>query len=208
MSGGASLLRNQEKSFTAVRIREVLKMATDEDSHQEKQNCETPMLETCSAASEDREKKMEFSQTDVNGEKSSYQINTERQKRRLFKGSLKLSKQRWMSLTHDTPTKKNRVLKSERSMDDAEMLQGSQQSDLPCRQRSSSQEKNDRTELDRGKSLDSVPEGYRNSFSDVLSRRGSICEEMEKEIVQGGISLHKRRKALVIEQTLKDRFLM
>ena len=165
------------------------------------------MFGTCSGESEDIEKETAFPPTKVNSERSSNQSNSANQKRRLFKGSLKLSKQRWISMNHDTPTRKNRVLKSERSMDDA-VLQGSRQSDSPCSQSSESQEKNDRTELDCGRSLDSVPEGYRNSFSDVLSRRGSICEEIEKEIVQGGISLHKMRKSLVIEQTLKDRFLM
>ena len=165
------------------------------------------MFGTCSGESEDIEKETAFPPTKVNSERSSNQSNSANQKRRLFKGSLKLSKQRWISMNHDTPSRKNRVLKSERSMDDA-VLQGSRQSDSPCSQSSESQEKNDRTELDCGRSLDSVPEGYRNSFSDVLSRRGSICEEIEKEIVQGGISLHKMRKSLVIEQTLKDRFLM
>ena len=165
------------------------------------------MFGTCSGESEDIEKETAFPRTKVNNERSSNQSNSANQKRRLFKGSLKLSKQRWISMNHDKPTRKNRVLKSERSMDDA-VLQGSRQSDSPCSQSSESQEKNDRTELDCGGSLDSVPEGYRNSFSDVLSRRGSICEEIEKEIVQGGISLHKMRKSLVIEQTLKDRFLM
>ena len=165
------------------------------------------MFGTCSGESEDIEKETAFPPTKVNSERSSNQSNSANQKRRLFKGSLKLSKQRWISMNHDTPSRKNRVLKSERSMDDA-VLQGSRQSDSPCSQSSESQEKNGRTELDCGRSLDSVPEGYRNSFSDVLSRRGSICEEIEKEIVQGGISLHKMRKSLVIEQTLKDRFLM
>lgn len=182
-------------------------MDPDEDSRREEQNCETSMFGTCSGESEDIEKETAFPHTKVNSERSSNQSNSANQKRRLFKGSLKLSKQRWISMNHDTSTRKNRVLKSERSMDDA-VLQGSRQSDSPCSQSSESQEKNDRTELDCGRSLDSVPEGYRNSFSDVLSRRGSICEEIEKEIVQGGISLHKMRKSLVIEQTLKDRFLM
>ena len=182
-------------------------MDPDEDSRREEQNCETSMFGTCSGESEDIEKETAFPPTKVNSERSSNQSNSTNQKRRLFKGSLKLSKQRWISMNHDTPSRKNRVLKSERSMDDA-VLQGSRQSDSPCSQSSESQEENDRTELDCGRSLDSVPEGYRNSFSDVLSRRGSICEEIEKEIVQGGISLHKMRKSLVIEQTLKDRFLM
>ena len=182
-------------------------MDPDEDSRREEQNCETSMFGTCSGESEDIEKETAFPPTKVNSERSSNQSNSANQKRRLFKGSLKLSKQRWISMNHDTPSRKNRVLKSERSMDDA-VLQGSRQSDSPYSQSSESQEKNDRTELDCGRSLDSVPEGYRNSFSDVLSRRGSICEEIEKEIVQGGISLHKMRKSLVIEQTLKDRFLM
>lgn len=127
------------------------------------------------------------------------------QRRKLFNVSLKLSRNRWVSLGHDKPTRKNRVLKSEKSMDDAQFLKGKQSSSL-CGASSSKPKKCE--ELDQDIDLDTLPEEYcLEPFTDTL-RRGSICEEMEKEIFHEGISLHKMRKAMVIQQTLNDRFLM
>ena len=113
-----------------------------------------------------------------------------RQKNRLFRGGKKLSRNMWASVGHDKTARKNRVLKSEKSMDDAMFL--TEKSRI----------------VDRETNFDTLPEDVcLESFSDTL-RRGSICEEIEKVIIQGGLSLHEMRKAMVIEETLKERFLM
>lgn len=193
-------------TFVAIRTMDANRQSRRE-KHSCTENCETSIPENYTAVNEDKDKKLEISLGDVTSENSSNeQCDSGRQRRKLFKGSLRLSKRRWVSMNHDTSTRKNRVLKSEKSMDDAEIFK-ERQSDSRCRG-SSSRERKERTELDRGKSLDTLPEDYLESFTDTLIRRGSICEEMEKEIFQDGISLHQMRKALVIEQTLKDRFLM
>lgn len=112
-----------------------------------------------------------------------------RQKSRFFRGGKKLSRNMWTSMVQEKTAKKNRVLKSEKSMDDAMLLPG-------------------KTMVERGTNFDTLPEDVcRESFTDML-RRGGICEEIEKGIVQGGISLHEMRKAMVVEETLKERFLM
>lgn len=162
---------------------------------------------------EDIDQKSEFSPCHANSDKTtnlthdeaSPQLIPGRQRRKLFNGTLKLSRNRWMSMGHEKPTRKNRVLKSEKSMDDAELLEVKQGSSLYCGGPSRPKES---VELDQGTDLDTLPEEFSlDSFNDT-QRRGSICEELEKEIVEGGISLHKMRKAMVIQETLKDRFMM
>ena len=121
------------------------------------------------------------------------------QRRKLFNGSLKLSRHRWVSMSHEKPTRKNRVLKSEKSMDDAAFLK---------EKRGGSHYRESCSTIEESAELDTLPdENCLESYSEK-PRRGSICEELEKEIYQGGISLHKMRKAMVIQETLKDRFLM
>lgn len=169
---------------------------------------------TFAVKKEDVDQKAEFSPCHVNSEKSTNTTHDEapsplipgRQRRRIFNGSLKMSRNRWVSMGHEKPTRKNRVLKSEKSMDDAEFLKGNQGSLLHYRGRSSTPKEG--VELDQGINLDTLPEEFSlESFNKTL-RRGSICEELEKEIFDGGISLHKLRKAMVIQETLKDRFMM
>lgn len=122
------------------------------------------------------------------------------QRRKLFNGSLKLSRHRWVSMSHEKPTRKNRVLKSEKSMDDAAFLK--------LEKRGGSHYRESCSTIEESAELDTLPEeNCLESYSEK-PRRGSICEELEKEIYQGGISLHKMRKAMVIQETLKDRFLM
>ena len=121
------------------------------------------------------------------------------QRRKLFNGSLKLSKSRWVSMSHETPTRKNRVLKSEKSMDDAAFLKQKRGGAHYCESSST---------IEESAELDTLPEEICLEAYSGTPRRGSICEELEKEIFQGGISLHKMRKAMVIQETLKDRFLM
>lgn len=166
------------------------------------------------AMKEDKDEKSEFSPY-INSEKSTNDLTNGvkssslipgRQRKKLFNGSLKLSRNKWVSMGHEKPTRKNRVLKSEKSMDDAQFLKGKQRGSLFHRESPSIAKES--VELDQGLNLDTLPEEFSlESFNDTL-RRGSICEEMEKEIFDGGISLHKMRKAMVIQQTLKDRFLM
>jgi len=121
------------------------------------------------------------------------------QRRKLFNGSLRLSKTRWVSMSHEKPSRKNKVLKSEKSMDDAAFLKEERGGSHYCTNSSSIKERAE---------LDSLPEEICLQSYSQTSRRGSICEELEKEIFQGGISLHKMRKAMVIQETLKDRFLI
>ena len=121
------------------------------------------------------------------------------QRRKLFNGSLKLSRNRWVSMSHEKPTRKNRVLKSEKSMDDAAFLK---------EKREGSYYRESSTTLKDSAELDTLTEEICLESYSEAPRRGSICEELEKEIYQGGISLHKMRKAMVIQETLKDRFLM
>lgn len=158
------------------------------------------------AMKEDNEKKSELSPDVANGKASSQSLMPGRQRRKLFNGSLKLSRNRWVSMGHEKPARKNRaVLKSEKSMDDVQFLKGKHERP-PCRESPSIPKEG--AELDQGKNLDTLPEDFSlESFNDT-QRRGSICEEIEKEIFNGGISLHKMRKAMVIQATLKDRFLM
>ena len=113
-----------------------------------------------------------------------------RQKSRLFRGGKKLSRNMWASVGHEKTAKKNRFLKAEKSMDDTMFLPG-------------------KTIVDRDTNFDTVPQDIclGESFANT-SRRGSICEELEKKIFSDGISLHELRKAMVIEETLKERFLM
>ena len=96
----------------------------------------------------------------------------------------------WASVGHEKTAKKNRFLKAEKSMDDTMFLPG-------------------KTIVDRDTNFDTVPQDIclGESFANT-SRRGSICEELEKKIFSDGISLHELRKAMVIEETLKERFLM
>ena len=120
------------------------------------------------------------------------QVCQRRQKSKLFRGSKKLSRNMWASMDQEKVARKNRVLKSEKSLDDTTFLFGKKIED-------------------RGTHFDVLPEDVcveSMSFTDKL-RRGGICEEIEKEIFsQDGISLHEMRKAMVVEETLKDRFFM
>lgn len=102
-------------------------------------------------------------------------------------------------MNHEKPTRKNRVLKSEKSMDDAEFLK---------ERRGGSHYRESSSTMKDSAELDILPEEICLESYSETPRRGSICEELEKGIFQGGISLHKMRKAMVIQETLKDRFLM
>ena len=118
------------------------------------------------------------------------QVCQRRQMSKLFRGSKKLlSRNLWASMDQEKGVRKNRVLKSEKSVDDAM---------FPDRKKIE----------DRGTNFEVLPEDVCvESFTDKL-RRGSICEEIEKEIIQDGISLYEMRKAMVVEETLKDRFFL
>ena len=163
----------------------------------------------CTSMKGRREEISETSPCVVNSEKSSSDLTESvapssqfmpaNQRRKLFNGSLKMSKTRWVSMSHEKPSRKNRVLKSEKSMDDAAFLKEKRGGSHYCETPSTI---NERAELD------SLPEEICLQSYSETPRRGSICEELEKEIFQGGISLHKMRKAMVIQETLKDRFLM
>ncbi|XP_078375303.1 uncharacterized protein LOC144658701 [Oculina patagonica] len=186
----------------------------DKSSQTRRKNHHDVTARSFTTIKEDKDEKSEFSHY-VNSEKltndltngvTSSSLIPGRQRRKLFNGGLKLSRNKWVSMGHEKPTRKNRVLKSEKSMDDAQFLKEKQRGS-PFHRESSSIAK-ESVELDQGLNLDTLPEEFSlESFNDTL-RRGSICEEMEKEIFDGGISLHKMRKAMVIQQTLKDRFLM
>ena len=118
------------------------------------------------------------------------QVCQRRQKSKLFRGSKKLSRNMWASMDQEKVARKNRVLKSEKSVDDTTFLFGKKIED-------------------RGTQFDVLPEDVCVESFDNKLRRGSICEEIEKEIFsQDGISLHEMRKAMVVEETLKDRFFM
>lgn len=163
----------------------------------------------CTSVKGRQDERSETSSYVVNSEKSTNDLSESvpapssfipaNQRRKLFNGSLKLSKHRWVSMSHEKPTRKNRVLKSEKSMDDAALLKEKRGGSHYCESSSKFQE---------GVELDTLPEETCLESYSETPRRGSICEELEKEIFQGGISLHKMRKAMVIQQTLKDRFLM
>ena len=163
----------------------------------------------CTSLKERQDERSEISSDVVNSEKSSNDLNESvpapssfipaNQRRKLFNGSLKLSKHRWVSMSHEKPTKKNRVLKSEKSMDDAAFLK---------EKRGGSHYFESSSTIQESAELDALPEEVCLESYSETPRRGSICEELEKEIFQGGISLHKMRKAMVIQETLKDRFLM
>lgn len=117
------------------------------------------------------------------------QVCQRRQKSKLFRGNKKLSRNMWTSMDQEKVARKNRVLKSEKSVDDPTFMFGKKIED-------------------RGTHFDVLPEDVCvESFTDK-PRRGSICEEIEKEIFQDGISLYEMRKAMVVEETLKDRFFM
>ena len=163
----------------------------------------------CTSLKERQVERSEISSDVVNSENSSNDLNESvpapssfipaNQRRKLFNGSLKLSKHRWLSMSHEKPTRKNRVLKSEKSMDDAAFLKEKRGGSHYCESSSTIQESAE---------LNTLPEEVCLESYSGTPRRGSICEELEKEIFQGGISLHKMRKAMVIQETLKDRFLM
>lgn len=162
----------------------------------------------CTSVKGRQDERSETSSYVVNSEKSSNDL-TERvapssfipanQRRKLFNGSLKLSKTRWVSMSHEKPSRKNRVLKTEKSLDDAAFLKEKRGGSHYCESSSAIQESPE---------LDTLPEEICLEAYSETPRRGSICEELEKEIFQGGISLHKMRKAMVIQETLKDRFLI
>ena len=107
-----------------------------------------------------------------------------------FRGGKKLSRNMWLSIDHEKRDRKNRVLKKEKSMDDKMFIAG-------------------KSLVDRNANFETISENELMGVSLAVStRRGSICEEIEKEIVHNGISLYEMRKAMVIEETLRDRFLM
>lgn len=153
--------------------------------------------DSCSALKEDVERKSSLNPLIQGGEKSIKNDGNAQtqapQKNKLFRGGKKLTRNLWTSMD-GIAVKKNRVLKSEKSMDDVMFLAGS------------ATEKT----VDRGgTNLDTVVEDVDLESFNAKRRRGSICEELEKEILdQGGMSLHEMRKAMVIEETLKERFLM
>lgn len=106
-----------------------------------------------------------------------------------FRGGKKPSRNMWLSIDHEKKDRKNRVLKKEKSMDDKMFIGGKS--------------------LARNANFETISENESIGVSLAVStRRGSICEEIEKGIVHDGISLYEMRKAMVIEETLKERFLM
>ena len=110
--------------------------------------------------------------------------------KRFFRGGKKLSRNMWSSIDREKKDRKNRVLKKEKSMDDKMFIAG-------------------KSLVAHNANFETISENELMGVSLAVStRRGSICEEIEKEIVHNGISLHEMRKAMVIEETLRDRFLM
>ena len=107
-----------------------------------------------------------------------------------FRGGKKPSRNMWLSIDHEKKDRKNRAqLKKEKSMDGKMFIGGKS--------------------LARNPNFETISENELIGVSLAVStRRGSICEEIEKEIVHDGISLYEMRKAMVIEETLKERFLM
>ena len=110
--------------------------------------------------------------------------------KRFFRGGKKLSRNMWSSIDREKKDRKNRVLKKEKSMDDKMFIAG-------------------KSLVAHNANFETISENELMGVSLAVStRRGSICEEIEKEIVHNGISLYEMRKAMVIEETLRDRFLM
>lgn len=103
------------------------------------------------------------------------------QKGHRFRKSMKMSRRLWTSIDQGSTSRKKQLPKSrEKSMDDGMLFAGDKESD------------------DEDISLEAFNQ---------KERRGSICEEMEKKIFQGDLSLYEMRKAMVIEETLRERFI-
>ena len=112
------------------------------------------------------------------------------QKRNLFRRSMQLSRRLWKSTDHGSTKKTKKIIKCEKSMDDGMLLAGAKEI-----------VEHELTNFDR-LNEDIPQESFNNR-----ARRGSICEEIEKKIFQGEVSLHEMRKAMIIEETLKERFI-
>ena len=98
--------------------------------------------------------------------------------KRFFRGGKKLSRNMWLSIDDEKKDEKNRVLKRCLCLENRSLIS---------------------TKIN----FDTIPENELVGVSYALtSSRGSICEEIEKEIFHDGISLYEMRKAIVIEEGL------
>ena len=98
--------------------------------------------------------------------------------KRFFRGGKKLSRNMWLSIDDEKKDEKNRVLKRCLCLENRSLIS---------------------TKIN----FDTIPENELVGVSYALtSSRGSICEEIEKEIFHDGISLYEMRKAIVIGETL------
>lgn len=98
-----------------------------------------------------------------------------------FRKSMKMSRRLWTSIDQGSTSRKKQLPKSrKKSTDDGMLFAGDKEID----------------------DEDICLEAFNQK-----ERRGSICEEMEKNFFHGELSLYEMRKAMVIEETLRERFI-
>ena len=121
--------------------------------------------------------------------------------RRFLRGNLKLSKLKWATFEEKPKKSLQKAGNSAKSMGSKEEIRPSSLR----RQRNKAVSFDQDFLDDLSEKTDSMEESW-NNYCRKNVRRDCTCEELEKTIFYQGYNLHKLRKAVVVRETLQERF--